>query len=503
MSITKVGASQPRFVLALDVGTSSVRAILHDLRGRPSRDAAVHLRYRVRIRADGMAEIDADQLAGLVVRSLGLVLRLAGPRRSRVIAGVAMSTFWHGIVAADDSARALTPVYLWADSRSSTASAQLISQLDAERVRIDTGCPIHPSYWPAKLAWLRTERGDLWKGPVRWLSFSDLLYWRLFGRLGTSLSMASATGLFRLLECRWDDELLAKLRMSRESLPRITEVEQDLVPRYARLWPALAKVPWLHAIGDGALANLGSGCLTTDRRALSIGTSGAMRVMHTALNSSLPPGLWSYRLDAKRFVTGGALSNGGNLRDWLLYTLRLPDKNLDGELSRKLPGAHGLTFMPHLAGERSLGYAPDAHGAIVGLASATTPKEIATAGLEAVAVEFARVDRRMDQLLPRAKLIVASGAALLNSPAWMQAMADATGHTVAPSRASEASSRGAAVFAIEALGLGQAARLDPGIGRILKPRLAHSRAYRDVEAHQEALYNSLIKAQIPQGTAER
>jgi len=334
------------YVVAVDVGSSSVRAILHDLRARPIPGVEVHLPNTLRVLPDGTAESDADTLADLVERALTEVLRLAGPARTRAIACVGFSTFWHGLVAADDSARALTPVYLWSDSRSGAATERLRARLDAERVRLRTGCPIHPSYWPSKLAWLRVARPDLWKGQVRWLSFGDLLYWRLFGRLGTSLSMASGTGLFRLDDCRWDDELLDVLHVKQGTLPPIGNIDQQLKPAYAVRWPALAAVPWTLAVGDGALANLGSGCVTPSRRALTIGTSGALRVMHKVPRGPLPEGLWCYRLDAERLVTGGALSNGGNLRAWLIETLNL-QPGLEGRLRRMAPAAHGLTFLPH------------------------------------------------------------------------------------------------------------------------------------------------------------
>jgi gluconokinase len=484
-----------RYVVALDIGSSSVRAILHDLRARPVPGAEVHLPHSPRVGADGTAEADADVLASLVGRALTEVLTLAGPTRTRRIVGVGVSTFWHGLVAADESARALTPVYLWSDSRSAAATDRLRGRLDAEQVRLRTGCPIHPSYWPSKMAWLRAVRPDLWRRPVRWLSFGDLLYWRLFGRLGTSLSMASGTGLFRLDDCRWDDGLLDELRVKRDSLAPIGVVEQGLEPGFSRRWPALATVPWTLAVGDGALANLGSGCTTPSRRALTIGTSGAMRVMHRAPRGQLPSGLWCYRLDAERLVTGGALSNGGNLHAWLLATLNLR-VGLEGRLQRMAAADHGLTFLPHLAGERSLGYAPHAFGAIAGLTSASTPDAIARAGLEAIAIECARINRRMDEAVPRASRVVASGAALLSSPAWMQIMADAIGRPVAAGKPREASSRGAALFAIETLGLGEAAKLDPGVGRIFKPRAAASRAYRKAEARQQALYDALIRDRI-------
>jgi gluconokinase len=185
------------------------------------------------------------------------------------------------------------------------------------------------------------------------------------------------------------------------------------------------------------------------------------------------------------------LSNGGNLHAWLVATLNLR-AGLEGRLQRMTPSDHGLTFLPHLAGERSLGYAPQAFGAIAGLTSATTPDVIARAGLEAIAIECARINRRLDDAVPRASRLVASGAALLSSPAWMQMMADAIGRPVGAGKPREASSRGAALFAIEALGLGDAAELDPGIGRIFKPRAAASKAYRKAALRQEALYDALI-----------
>ncbi len=484
------------YIVALDVGTSSVRAILHDLRARPVPGAEIHIPHSPLVRPDGTAEVDADRLAADVGRALTGVLRLAGPARTRGVVAVGVSSFWHGLVAADESARALTPVYLWSDSRSQTANARLLDRVDAERVRLRTGCPIHPSYWPSKLAWLKAVRPDLWKGRVRWLSFGDLLYWRLFGRLGTSLSMASGTGLFRLDDCSWDEELLADLRVSPRTLPPIGEVEQGLTPIYRRRWPVLAGVPWFLAVGDGALANLGSGCITPHKRALTIGTSGALRLMHRAPHGPLPAGLWCYRLDAGRLVTGGALSNGGNLHAWLLATLRLDGDDLERRLRTMAPASHGLTFLPHLAGERSLGYAPHAFGAVAGLTSATTPHDIARAGLEAVAIECARVSRRLDQMVPGASRLVASGAALLQSPAWMQMMADAIGRPVAAGKPKEASARGAAVFALEALGMGDASDRDPGIGRVFRPRAAATRTYRKAEVRQESLYTALITDRI-------
>jgi gluconokinase len=206
----------------------------------------------------------------------------------------------------------------------------------------------------------------------------------------------------------------------------------------------------------------------------------------------IPPGLWRYRLDARRLVTGGALSNGGNTRNWLIRTLGLSGSQLEGALRRERPGSHGLTVLPYLAGERSPGYAPQATGAVSGLTLATAAVDVARAGVEAVTLEIARVNRLLDRAAPRPAALVASGGGLLESPAWMQLLADATGTAVVASRAREASSRGAALFALERLGLRAPDSFDPREGRPFRPRREASAAFAVSAERQAALYAALV-----------
>lgn len=484
-------------MLALDVGTSSVRALLFDERARQVPGALVQIPYQPRVTPDGGAEVDANRLVGLVgrvIRELLTAVRQSSPAL-RIVA-VGSSTFWHSLVAADDSGHALTPVYLWADSRSWQEAEELRDRIDAAAVRHRTGCLIHPSYWPAKLSWLRKRRPELWSSPVRWLSFSDLLYRRLFGRTFTSVSMASGTGLFRLDTQSWDEEVLETLQVRMETLPELGEAASGLLPSAASRFPELAGVPWFTAYGDGALANLGSACIVVGRRALTVGTSGALRVLYRgAPPERLPDGLWCYRLDRGRPVVGGSFSNGGNLYAWLIRTLSVNRDTLEREIGRLQPGGHGLTFLPLLAGERSIGFALHATGAIAGLTLATTPVELVRAGLEAIAIEFARVDRRLDEVLPGAELLVGSGGGLLASPTWMQMMADAIGKPMRAGREREASARGAAVCALEQLGLLDGDRLKPQVGQTFAPDAATTETYSRQLAKQENLYRLLIAEQ--------
>ncbi|HXM56375.1 MAG TPA: gluconokinase [Candidatus Dormibacteraeota bacterium] len=475
-------------VLTVDVGTSSVRTLLFDGRARPVPGSETKLEYQPRVGADGAYEVPAAALERLVHRAIGEALPHAG---RATVGAVAVSTFWHGLLGLDAGDRPTTPVVLWSDTRSWRQAERLRSELDVEAIRRRTGCPVHPSYWPAKLAWLREAAPATWERTARWVSFGDLLYLKLFGELATSVSMASGTGL-RRLDGGWDQHLLDLLQVRDEQLPDEAPELCRPRPSIRRRWPQLADAVWLTAAGDGGLANLGSGCVDAGQRALTVGTSGALRALTDALPEHLAPGLWCYLLEPGRYVVGGSLSNGGNLFAWLTRTLRVDEQGLEARLRRMRAAGSGLTFLPLLAGERSLGFAPHATGAIAGLTQATTAEQIVHAGLEAVALTFAGVDQALDETVPGARRLVASGAGLLSSPAWIQMMADAIGKPVAVSRsAMEASSVGAALLALARLGIRR--RTTSRAGRNVEPREEARAAYAEARRRQGWLYTTLIQ----------
>lgn len=479
----------------MDLGTSSVRAIVFDRRLRPVPGTAAYRAHSPRLSADGGAEMETRLVLRQVAEVIDEALRGVG---DEPVTAVGVSTFWHGLVAAGPDLKPLSRVLLWSDGRSWPQAERLRRRLDESAVHRRTGCRLHPSYWPSKIAWLRGQSRRLAGSATRWLSPTDLLYQRLFGDLATSSSVASATGLRRLRTPAWDGELLDAIGIEASSLPEVRD-EPWQGPRapWRRRWPQLAGAVWAPPAGDGGLANLGSGCLDQSRRALTIGTSGALRVLTRRAPTRLPPELWCYRADASRHVVGGALSNGGNLHAWLLDVLADPDSRRES----RLPGEHGLTFLPLLAGERGPGYALRARGAIAGLTQATTATDILQAGMEAVAVQFARLDRDLDRVAPGATLTVASGAGLLANPGWMGMLADALDRPVGAGRAGEASARGAAFLAFEAAGIldeSDLDRLDPGTDPPVVPRRDPKvrGAYRDALRRQEALYEVLVRGRL-------
>jgi gluconokinase len=420
-------------VLALDVGSSSVRSQRFDEQAEP----AGELRQE---RYDGR---DPDEIVALARTVLG------GEEPDGT------SCFGHSLLALDAAGKPLTPILGWRDTRSAESAEWLRRRLDAGAVHARTGAYLHPSFWPAKLAWLAESEPELYRAAARFVSFADYLR----GSPETSVSIASGTGLLDLTTNTWDVELLETLRLDAERLPLLVD-----------------EPVWL----DGACSNLGAGCTGSDRAALMVGTSGALRVLYATETPQPRPGLFLYRLDARRVLEGGALSDGGNLHAWIERTLAAAD----GSVCERSPQEHGLTFLPFLGGERSTGWDPDATGAIVGLTFDTTPLDIRQAALEGIALRFAAIA----ELLPEVDEVVATGGGLLADPDWIQVMADALARPVTASAVEEASLRGAAVAALELLGREPA---DAPLGEVFHPREERAEAYRWARQRQQQVYEEL------------
>ena len=486
---------QVPLVVTLDVGSSSVRANCFDAGGR-ALPVECQLEYEPTTTPDGGVEADPERLFDLTARALDGTLAALGGRAAEV-AAVATSTFWHTLLGVGADGRARTPLYSWADTRSAATVDTLRPRLDEKAYHARTGCVLHTSYLPARLAWLAATDRTAFDASRVFMSFGEYLQLRLFGETRCSVSMASGTGLFDRHAREWDGPTLEVLGLGRERFAPLADLDAPftgLRSEFASRWPALARVPWLPALGDGACSNVGAGCTGPDRIALMVGTSGAMRVCLPADGIVVPAGLWCYRVDRRRALLGGSLANGGSVYAWLRDTLRLDTAEAtEKELAARPPDGHGLTVLPFLAGERSTGWVATARAAIVGCSLATGPIDILQAALETVAYRFALIHALLADACPRADEVVATGGALAHSPAWTRIMADVLGVPVRPSTEPEASSRGAALLALEALGvLPSLDAAPPGFGPAVRPDPARHARYREGLARHRQLYDTLM-----------
>src|SRR6185436_17930869 len=268
-------------ILSLDIGTSSARALLFDAQGRALPDLDARRAYEIPVRSDGAVETDADEMLGHVWACIDEVLVKAHHLADQIV-GVAACTFVGNVLGVDAFGRPVTPLITYADTRAAGEAAELRRKLDEETIHQRTGCHFHSSYLPARFLWLQKAQPALLNKAKRWITLGEYLALQLFGETAVSYSVASWSGLLNQQQLDWDTELLEVLPLKREQLSPLVDVDQPwrgLRSEFADRWPALRDVPWFPALGDGAAANLGSGCAGPDRVAISVGTTSAVRVV--------------------------------------------------------------------------------------------------------------------------------------------------------------------------------------------------------------------------------
>ena len=480
-------------ILAIDIGTSSVRAALYDPAGKIIPETLVKNERQLIHTSDGGSEIDADKALSQLIATIDEVLDRSQKFRSEIIY-VAASCFWHSMVGVDEKGKPTTKVLSWADNRSREQVSVLRKRLDENQLHDRTGARFHSSFWPAKILWLRESQPDAFVRTARWLSLSDYLALKLCDDASTSVSMASATGLFDIRKCNWDEPLLKFTKLKSANLPRIASDGETfrLDKRFARRWPRLANAEWFPAVGDGAANNIGAGCVVKKRAALMLGTSGALRVAYRGEPpKNLPNGLWCYRIDRARVILGGALSDGGGLYQWLQESLNL-STDPERKIAKRLPAEHGLIFLPFIAGERSTGYHEAARGAVVGLTSATDPIGILQAAMESVGYRFAEILDQLDHITGIEE-IIASGGALRNSAVWTQMIANILGRQLQLVEVPEASLRGAVLRVLETIGnIERIEKISLGRERVFRPDVDHQHAYKEARRRHRQLYDLII-----------
>ncbi len=489
---------KPSYILALDIGTSSVRAALYDSNGNVLPKTFVKNERTLTATEDGGAEIDALEAFAQIEKAIEEVLKKSAKIKGE-ITHVAASSFWHSLVGIDKNGKPTTKVFGWADTRSRKFAEVLRKKFDESKVHNRTGARFHSSFWTAKLLWLKKEFPKVFERTDKWLSFSDFAALKLFGTPATSVSMASATGIFDIRANVWDAELIKFLKIKKENLPEIVAEDSQtfrLNKKYAKHWERLKNTEWFPAIGDGAANNIGAGCVRKSKAALMIGTSGAMRVAFRGeVPAKIPAGLWCYRIDRERLITGGALSDGGGLYRWLKDNFRLlnDDNKTEIEIAKRQPDGHGLTFLPFLAGERSTGYHETAHGAVLGLKTATDTIDIVQAALESVAYRFAEIFGQLNEVT-KINEIIASGGALRESPVWTQIIADVLAQNMSLPDVREASSRGAVLLALESLGkIESIEKQQTPKGQEFKFDKKRNEIYRKARERHEKFYEMLVE----------
>lgn len=443
-------------ILSLDLGTSSSRAALFTHSGARIVESTSHQKSPLQAKADGTCVMRPNALLKSVRECIGKTLEYARSHRqlrSKPIAAVGVSCFWHSLLGVDDKGAPLTDVITWADSRCRNDAAEMREVFSESAIHGRTGCMLRSSFWPSKLRWLRRTDPLGFKKVRRWMSPAEWVQLQIAGSANCAIGMATGTGLFDPSTLRWDTELLSFLKLTESSFLEVSDNPSALSPSAARNFPELAGALWFPAIGDGAASNLGSGCTKPGMAAINVGTSAALRVMRAGKVAKAPFGLFCYRVDSSRYLLGGAVSNAGNLRAWGVSNLQTGSPEaLEKAMSRRLRPDHGLTVLPFWTTERAPSWNENLNGAILGITQATSGIDLLQAITEGTYHRLALIAEMVAKKTGDVEKFLVSGG-IQSSKSAMQRLANVMNTPLHPNPEAEASIRGAAVFALENLGL--------------------------------------------------
>ncbi|MBO4208295.1 FGGY family carbohydrate kinase [Micromonospora echinofusca] len=439
-------------ILALDLGTSSVRALVLDADAVPVPGALARRRLTVAVGDDGAGTLDGPGYLGALVECLD---ELTAAGRLTDVGLVATSAQWHSVLPLDRAGRPLGPVLTWLDTRP-YAPAEAPGPVDAAAFHRRTGTWVHRCFWNVRLPWLRSHAGT---APARFVGLVEFVLGALLDEAPMSVSQASGTGLLDLRTCDWDPEALRIAQVRPGELPALAPVgwQGRLRAEGARRWPALAGAVWAAPVGDGAASNVGSGCVTPDRTAVTVGTSAAVRLVQRVPAGSvlpdLPDRLWRYRVDHDHVVTGAAYSSGGNLFAWAHRELRLPEgAELEAALAAVPPGG-GVPADPRLGGDRPPGIAPAGSGSLGRIGFGTTAVEIVAGLMDAVCRRVAVDLTEIESTVQQSTEVTLGGGAIAASAWWRGAFAAALApRTVRHEPNPEIGATGAALVALGRMG---------------------------------------------------
>ncbi|MCP5267817.1 MAG: glycerol kinase GlpK [Zoogloeaceae bacterium] len=450
------------YVLALDQGTTSSRAILFDRAGKPC--GVAQQEYAQHYPKPGWVEHDPEEIWQSQLAVARRVLREQGVEAGRVAAiGIAnqreTTVLWDRV-----SGAAIAPAIVWQDRRTAALCEALDAAGHSALFSGRTGLLLDPYFSGTKLRWLldyvpearqRAERGDLAFGTIdSWLA------WRLTkGQCHvTDASNASRTLLFDIHRRCWDEELLALLDIPAAVLPEVVD-SSGIIGSVDSEWLGV-EIPLAGIAGDQQAATFGQACHQPGMAKNTYGT-GCFLMMNTgsearASQHHLLNTVGWQRQGATTYLLEGSVFMGGAVVQWLRDGLGMLASAAEIEaLAASVPDSGGTFLVPAHTGLGAPYWDPYARGALLGMTRGTTRAHIARAALEAIAFQSAEVLLAMEQDAgaPLDELRVDGGAAANNL--LLQFQADLLGVPVVRPVVTETTALGAAFLAGLAVGFWQ------------------------------------------------
>ena len=444
-------------LVGIDLGTTAVKVVANALDGRELAEATQ--RYGLRTPHPEFVEQDPDEIYRATMNALTQVLHEVKLRGNLPLA-IGFSAAMHGLMAVDGRGEPISALINWMDRRSADIAAGWQADGTAARLYAKTGAPMHPMLPLCKLRWLASHEPAVFARAVRFVGMKELFVYRWTGEWLVDHAIGTATGMLDTRTRAWNPEALDLAGVTPERLSTPVPCSTRRFVTRAVVAEALGideRTQVVLASSDGALANLGIGAIGEGTLALTLGTSGALRIVSDKPALDKAGRTFCYAFDDERWLVGGPTSSAGASLEWI-FGLLMPDVRPEERFGRAVasaqeiaPGAQELTVLPFLSGERAPYWRADLRGQFSGLDLSHDKRHLLRAAFESVVFSLLSVGKIMRELVGEPEAILLSGG-ITHAPFVRQLIADAFEiETRLPDRA-EASAFGAAMMAGLAIG---------------------------------------------------
>ncbi len=484
-----------QYVTGIDIGTGSAKAVAVNLDGKII--ASTQFFYPTYTPQHGYSEQDPEVIWQAFVDCLNEIIKKVG----HVPYAVSLSSAMHSLVLMNDKNIAVTPLITWADTRSEKVAEEIRNSTAAEKLYTSTGTPIHSMSPLCKIKWLKENQPEIFSTAFKFISIKEFIWYRLFNEYQVDYSIASATGLFNIVNYQWNTPSLNLCGITASLLSKIVSTgftRKDLNKSMAALLKIPADTIFCIGASDGCLANVGSDAVEKDIAALTIGTSGAVRITNTKPINNYQAMIFNYVLDKKTFVCGGPINNGGNVLKWLFKTFLQIEKPSETDYEsffkniETVPaGCKGLLFLPYIYGERAPVWDEKASGIFFGIKSYHTGAHFLRSALEGICFALKNIIEIIENSTTPLKELHVSGG-FVHSKIWMQILANVTGKRLCLVQTEDASSVGAAIFCMKAINIiDEYSSIKPNISLIIEPDEEFKKMYEKYYGIFKALYEPL------------
>ena len=478
--------------LGIDIGTSSVKAVLMDqdqhILGSRSAGLEVSRPH------PGWSEQDPESWWTACLAALdGLAADF--PKEMAAVKGIGLSGHMHGATLLDGADKVLRPCILWNDGRSAEEAREISGP--SERI---TGNIAMPGFTAPKLIWVKRHEPGVFARVKTVLLPKDYVRLRLTGDKASEMSDSAGTLWLATAERAWSDEMLALTDLDRSAMPKLFEgsaVTGTLLPELAARWGMGPNVVLAGGGGDNAASGCGVGAVAPGTGFISIGTSGVVFVTADQYRAN-PEGAvhaFCHAVPGTWHQMGVALSAAGSL-EWLSHVLEADPGKLVGALGDAPRGPSAVRFLPYLSGERTPHNDVAIRGAFAGLDTGTGRADMTQAVLEGVAFSFKDCMDVLTMPLAEPRRLIAVGGGS-RSRYWLRVIATVLNLPIA---VPEDGDFGAA-FGAARLGLIAAEGADPfavcappAIREVVEPIPDLVEAYAAAHAAYSKLYPAIKEA---------